>query len=227
MRSDTRTIQKSNHDISTFQLGRFWGLQRGIVWSADDFEKLDTFMQQIRILKWMGDYDAAFTRTAELNKFIRKTYNDHHPNTLCKINVEGVDADIGHNKIMSIGIVGIVQQLAMQSDRFYLWMSMGTSTTPERIGQKKLLAEEIRVSVQKDGSMAGRGSVWNHVANFGYGVRSDTYYEFGVHDADQEPEEPTDPISRLLARAVLPNGLEHTQNDTFITASHSTVWLVR
>lgn len=204
----------------TQDITRMWGVQRGVLWSADDYDKLNNYMQQVRNLNWFGETDAAFKRTADLNIFIRRTYDDHHPTELGNLKVEAIDASLGHNKITSPGVVGMVQILAMQSDKYYLWCSMGTNTTPERIGQKKLFAEEIRVSVQKDGGMAGRGNVWNHVANFGYGVRTDTYYEFGVHDADDEP-------SRMLARSVIPNGLEQTQNDTFITASHSTVWLVR
>lgn len=208
-------------------LSRMWGVQRGVLWSADDYSKLQDYMSKIRLYRWLKDFDSAFRLTALLNIFIRKVYDDHRPTELYKTKVEAVDASLSHNKITSTGVVGMVQQLALQTDRFYLWCSMGTNTTPERIGQKKLLAEEIRVSVQKDGSMAGRGSVLNHVANFGYGVRSDTYYEFGVHDANQEPVTADDPPSRMLSRSVIPNGLEHTQNDTFITASHSSVWLVR
>jgi len=93
---------------------------------------------------------------------------------------------------------------------------MGDNPTPERVGQKNLVHEEIRVSVQKEGSMAARGSVWNHVGNMGYGVRTDKYYEFGVHNKAEG--------GRMLSRSVLENGIDQVQNDTFLTPSHSSIF---
>jgi hypothetical protein len=196
------------------------GIQRGITWDADDFEKLSNYMEMIRVYQWYGDYESAFKLTAYLNIYIRKQFNDHRPSQLYKTDVSALDAAIGPNKITSTGIIGIVNLLANQSVRYYFYMSIGTGTTPEAIGQKHLSAEAGRLSVLKDGSMAARGNVWNHVGNFGYGMPTAKYYEFGVHDSPLEP-------SKMLSRSVLTTGLQQTQNETFLTASHSSIFIPR
>jgi len=194
----------------------FLGVQRGILWNRDDYDKLNEYMDKINLYKWYGDYDSAFRLTSFLNMFIRKQYNDHRPSLLHKTKVSAIDAGIADNKITAPGVIGIVNILANQSIRFFIYMSMGIGTTVETIGQKKLTQEIVRVSVLRDGSMAARGNIWNHVGNFGYGVQTNKYWEFGVHDAPLEP-------SIMLSRSVLPSGLQQTQNETFLTASHSTV----
>jgi hypothetical protein len=155
--------------------------------------------------------------SAYLNIFIRYTYNDHRPTLLYKTRVEALDAEIADNKITSSGIAGIVDTLANNSIQFYHYMSMGLGRTPEAIGQTDLITPEARISVLKDGSMSGRGNVWNHVGNFGYGIASNRYYEFGIHNS------PTSD-SQMLSRSVLSNGLLQRQNETFLTASHSTIF---
>jgi hypothetical protein len=194
------------------------GTQRGVLWNVDDYFKLQDFMGLVRRYNSIGDYESAFNLTTILNMFIRKTYDDHHPNLLHRIRVEALDADIHHNIITAAGNTCMVQILSNQSTRFFLWMSMGTSTVPEAIGQNALLAEVIRIPITTNGSVAAHGHVWNHVANLGYGPPTNTYYEFGIHDAAQEP-------SNMLSRSVLTTGLSHTQNSTFLTASHSTVFV--
>lgn len=196
------------------------GIQRAITWSVDDYSKLQDFMAKIRLYNWYKDYQSAFNLTALLNIFIRKTWNDHHPSLLHDIKVEAIDSDIGTNKITASGIIGMVAILSNQSNKFFNYFSMGTGTTPETIGQKSLIAEVIRISVLTDGSIAARGSVWNHVANLGYGAPSGTYYEFGIHDGPLEP-------SRMFSRSVLPAGLSHVQNESFVTASHSTIFTAK
>ena len=196
------------------------GVQRGITWSVDDYQKLQDFMKMIRLYEWHGDHESAFRLTAYLNIYIRRQYNDHRPSMLYRTKVEANDAEIGMNKITSSGIIGIVNILANQSIRFYFYMSMGLGTTPEAIGQKKLTSEVARLSVLKDGSMAARGNVWNHVGNFGYGIPTNKYYEFGIHDSPLEP-------SKMLSRSVLATGLQQTQNETFLTASHSGIFIPR
>lgn len=197
-----------------------WGVQRGITWNVEEFDKLQEFMQTIRLYRWFGDFDSAFKLTAHLNIFIRKRFNDHRPTMLYKTKVEANDALVGDNKITASGIVGIVNTLANQSIRFYDFMSMGRGITPETIGQKKLLDEKVRLSVLKDGSMAARGNVWNHVGNFGYGVPTDKYFEFGIHDSPYES-------AKMLSRSVLAEGLQQYQNDSFLTASHSSIFIPR
>ena len=192
------------------------GVQRGITWSRDEYPKLKEYMDKINLYKWYGDYESAFRLTSFLNIFIRKQYNDHRPSYLYKTKVSANDAGISDNKITALGVVGIVNILANQSIKFFIYMSMGLGTTLETIGQKKLSEEIVRVSVLRDGSMAARGNVWNHVGNFGYGVQTNKYWEFGIHDSPLEP-------SLMLSRSVLPSGLQQTQNETFLTASHSTV----
>jgi len=192
------------------------GVQRGVLWSKDEYHKLKDYMDKINLYKWFGDFDSAFKLTAYLNIFIRKVYNDHRPDTLYKTKVSATDAGIADNKITAPGVVGLVNILADQSVKFFIYMSMGTGTTIETIGQKRLSEEVVRVSVLRDGSMAARGNVWNHVGNFGYGVKTAKYWEFGIHDSPLEP-------SLMLSRSVLPTGLQQTQNETFLTASHSTV----
>lgn len=196
------------------------GIQRGVVWNVEEYEKLQEFMRTISLYKWYGDYDSAFKLTAYLNIFIRRVSNDHHPTTLYKTKVEANDALVGDNKITSSGIIGIVNTLANQTIKFYNYMSMGLGTVPETIGQKRLISEKARLSVLKDGSMAARGNVWNHVGNFGYGIETNKYFEFGIHDSPLDP-------SNMLSRSVLVSGLQQIQNDTFLTASHSCVFIPR
>jgi hypothetical protein len=194
------------------------GIQRGITWNVEDFEKLQQYMHDIRLYKWFSDYDSAFKLTAYLNIFIRKTYNDHRPTMLYKTKVEAIDAGIADNKIMADGIIGIINTLANQSFSFYDYMSMGTSVVPETIGQKKLLTEIVRLSVLKDGGMAARGNAWNHVGNFGYGVPTAKYYEFGIHNSPNDD-------ALMLSRSVLKDGLQQYQNDSFLTASHTAIFI--
>ena len=175
-------------------------------------------MDDIRLYRFYGDYDSAFRLTALLNIFIRKQFNDQRPSLLHKTRISANDAIVGTNKITSSGVVGIVNTLANQSIRLYIYMSIGTGITPEAIGQKQLVSEQARLSVLKDGGMAARGNVWNHVGNYGYGIPTAKYTEFGIHDLPLEP-------SQMLSRSVLENGLQHTQNDTFLTASHSCVFV--
>lgn len=196
--------------------GNFWGLQRAASWYIDDYMKLVDYHNKVNLLSWLGNHDIAFRMTADFNIFIRKVWNDHHPNKLGNTFVEAIDASLDHNMIVANGIVGIVQQLGLQTTDAFLWVSMGDNQTPERIGQKNLISEEMRVSVQKDGSMAARGSVWNHVGNMGYGVRTDKYYEFGIHNKAEG--------GRMLSRSVLENGVDQVQNDTFLTPSHSSIF---
>jgi hypothetical protein len=205
-----------NKSVERHNPAAMMGVQRGVLWSKDEYPKLKEYMDKINLYRWFGDYDSAFRLTAYLNIFIRKQFNDHRPSLLYKTKVSATDAGIADNKITAPGVVGIVNQLANQSIKFFIYMSMGTGTTLETIGQKKLSNEVVRVSVLRDGSMAARGNVWNHVGNFGYGVRTDKFWEFGIHDNPLEP-------SLMLSRSVLPSGLQQTQNETFLTASHSTV----
>jgi hypothetical protein len=193
------------------------GIQRGITWNVEEYDKLQKYMEDIRLYQWHGDHDSAFLLTACLNIYIRRQYNDHRPSLLHRTRVEANDAEIGTNKITATGIIGIVNILANQSIRYYFYMSMGLGTTPEAIGQKRLTAEMARLSVLRDGSMAGRGNVWNHVGNFGYGIPTNRYYEFGIHDSPLEP-------SKMLSRSVLATGLQQTQSETFLTASHSAIF---
>jgi hypothetical protein len=196
------------------------GIQRGIVWNVDDYDKLQEYMNMIKTYNFYHDYQSAHNLTTMLNSFIRQTFNDHHPTLLHKTHVSAIDASWSHNKITASGIIGLVLILSNQSNRFFNYFSMGRGTTPEAIGQKHLIDEEVRVSMLVDGGITAHGNVWNHVANLGYGVRSGTYYEFGIHDGPLEP-------SLMLSRSVLPNGLIHVQNDSFMTASHSTIFVAK
>lgn len=198
--------------------GSIIGVQRGISFNKEEHSKLQKYMGDIRILKWLEHYETAFKLTAAMNIFIRKQYNDHRPLLLNdRIPLSGNDAGIHHNKVTASGIVGMVNILANQSTQFYNYMSMGSGTMQATIGQRKLQAEEARLSVLKDGSSIARGNVWNHVGNFGYGIRTGKYYEYGIHNGPLEP-------SKMLARSVLPNGLQQTQNETFLMVSHSMVF---
>ena len=97
-----------------------------------------------------------------------------------------------------------------RSNKFFNYASLGRSSTPETIGQRHLIDEEVRVSMIIDGGITPMGNLWNHLATFGYGVTTGKYYEFGIHDGPQEP-------STMFARSVLPNGIDHVQNESFIT----------
>ena len=193
------------------------GLQRAISWNRDDYDKIKDYMNKIRLYNFYQDYDSAFNLTAMLNIFIRKQYNDHRLSQLHDLKVEALDTNIGSNKITSAGIIGLVLILSNQSNKFFNYFSMGRGKTPEAIGQKHLIDEEVRISMIIDGGVVARGNVWNHVGTLGYGVTTGTYYEFGIHDGPIEP-------TRMLSRSVLPNGITHVQNDSFLTASHSTIF---
>lgn len=193
------------------------GIQRGIVFGRDDYMKIKNYMNKIRQYHFFRDYESAFNLTAMLNIFIRKQYNDHRLSQLHDMKVEAIDASIGSNKVTSLGIIGLVLILSNQSNKFFNYFSMGRGATPETIGQRRLIDEEVRVSMLVDGGVVARGNVWNHVATLGYGVATGKYFEFGIHDGPLEP-------STMLARSVLPNGLDHVQNDSFLVASHSTVF---
>lgn len=198
------------------------GVQRAALFSADDYDQMMNYNSRVRMLNWLGDTDRAYQLTDDLNKFMDKTYNDHRPNIYLHNNtkVEALDAIKGTNKVTSAGVVGMVQILSQTSQEYFIYVSMGLGTTPEAIGQKNLQNEQMRVSVETDGSQAGRGNVWNHVGTMGYGAISGRYTEFGVHN---KPEEP----SRMLARSVITDGVEHEQNDTFIAASHSLIFEIK
>lgn len=201
------------------------GIQRGGVFPVEDYDKLQEFNSKIRLLKWLGKEEEAFFMQENLNTFLEYRFNDHHPNILGKYAVEAIDASVHHNKVTSAGVVGMVYILAQQTDRYFNWVAMGRGQAPEAIGQKTLLDEELRVSVLTDGSQAARGTVWNHVGNLGYGAISGDYYEFGIFDLPEDI--PPTKISRMLARSVMPNKLTHTQNDTFVTASHSMIFEIK
>lgn len=198
------------------------GIQRAALFSADDYNQIMNYNARVRMLNWLGETDTAFQLTDNLNNFMDKTYNDHRPTLFVNNNarVEAMNAIKGPNKVTSAGVVGMVMILSQQSQLYYLYVSMGLGTTPEAIGQKALQNEQMRVSVETDGSQAGRGNVWNHVGTMGYGAISGTYTEFGIHD---KPEEP----SRMLARSVIEAGVEHQQNDTFVAASHSLIFEIK
>ena len=198
-------------------IGVISGWQRAIKWDVEDFFKLQDFMKLIRSYRSIGDNESAFNLSVLLNMFIRQTYNDHRPNLLYKTRVEARDAQIHHNVITSLGISSMVQILSNQNNKFFMWLSMGTSTVPEAIGQHSLVAEAIRIPITTNGAIAAHGHVWNHVGNLGYGPPSGTYYEFGIHDGPQDP-------SIMLSRSVLSTGLVHVQNQSFLTASHSTIF---
>lgn len=209
---------KDNKSWSAVARKKIPGIQRGITWNVEDYFRLQDFMKTIRSYNSIGDYESAFNLTSYLNSFIKDTYNDHHPTQLYKTKVEGVDAAIHHNIITSLGISAMVQILSNFNNQYFLYLSMGTSTTPEAIGQNALLNEVIRIPITTNGSIAAHGQIWNHVGNLGYGPPTNTYYEFGIHNGPQEP-------STMWSRSVLPTGLSHTQNSSFLTVSHSTVFI--
>lgn len=197
------------------------GIQRAALFSADDYNNIMGYNARVRMLNWLGDTDNAFSLTNDLNNFMTKRRNDHRVQlSYNNKKIEAWDAIEGPNKVTSAGVVGMVQLLSQQSQLYYLYVSMGLGTTPEAIGQKFLQNEQMRVSVETDGSQAGRGSVWNHVGTMGYGAISGTYTEFGIHDKPDEP-------SRMLARSVIEAGVEHVQNDTFVAASHSLIFEIK
>lgn len=197
------------------------GIQHAASFNVEDYQNLQDYNQRVRMLNWLGYADEAFELTDNLNNFMKKRHDDHRA-PLCFDNkkIEAIDAIVGTNKVVSSGVVGMVQLLAQNSQEFFLYVSMGLGTTPEAIGQKNLQDEQMRVSVETDGSQAGRGSVWNHVGTMGYGAISGNYTEFGIHN---KPEEP----SRMLARSVITDGVTHVQNDTFVAASHSLIFEIK
>jgi hypothetical protein len=191
------------------------GIQRAAAFHIDDYLFMKNYFDSINWYKWIGEENYAFKLSSEFNVYLRRHFNDHHNANL--YGKQAFDIDIHHNIITAQGIVGMVAQLANQTNKSFTYGSMGFSSVPETIGQKTLIDEKIRVSVLVDGSIIARGNVLNHLINFGYGPISGKYYEFGIHDSDQEP-------SRMLARAVLKSGVDHTQNKSFVTGSHSTIF---
>jgi hypothetical protein len=196
------------------------GIQRGALFHREDFDKIKSLLDKIRLYNWFGDYESSYTLTLLINQHIRACVNDHHPTTIHDIKVEAQNASITHNKITSSGIVGMFLIFANQSNKFFNYASLGRSNIPETIGQRKLIDEEVRVSMLVDGGIVARGNIINHVAQFGYGVRTGNYYEFGIHDAPLEP-------SLMFARAVLPTAINHIQNDSFMIGSHSTILVAK
>jgi hypothetical protein len=194
-----------------------YGIQRGILWSVDSFETIKNYMKKIRLYQWYGDHQSAFNLTEILNDFIKNCYNDHRSDILHKDSVHAISSDISHNKITSSGISALLLIASNQSNKFFNYASLGRSTTPETIGQRHLIDEEVRVSMIIDGGIEAMGNLWNHVATFGYGVTTGKYYEIGIHDGPQEP-------STMFSRSVLPAGIDHTQNESFMTVSHTSIW---
>lgn len=194
------------------------GIQRGIVFDKDDFNKMQDYMKNIRLYNFLGDHDSAFNLSALLNIYIRRQYNDHKPSILHKTKIEAKDADISTNKITAPGAAACILILTGLSNKFFNWMSMGKATAPETIGQRKLIDERIRIPILVNGSVAAHGLIWNHVGNMGYGPPTDTYYEFGIHDGPIEP-------TTMLSRSVISGGLAHIQNQSFLTASHSSIFV--
>ena len=193
------------------------GIQRAISWNVEEYSKIKDYMAKIRFARFLKDYDFAYSLTKMFNSFIKKRANDHRPTKIYHTDVEAIDAILGFNKVTTRGILWIVARLASQSTKDQTYMSLGTSNVPETIGQRKLLKPEARLSVLIDGGVAARGNVLNHIGTFGYGLRTDKYYEFGIHDSALEP-------SNMFSRSVIARGLQQTQNGTFLTASHSAVF---
>jgi len=192
------------------------GIQRGAVFNRQDYNNVKTIMEKIRLYNWYKDYDSAFNLTLLLNDHIKQRSNDHHPTTIHNLKAEAQQAGITSNKITAAGIVGMFLIFANQSSKFFYYGSLGRSNVPETIGQRKLFDEEVRISMLVDGGVVARGNIINHVAQFGYGVRTGDYYEFGIHDAPLEP-------SLMFSRAVFTTPIHHDQNDSFMTGSHSTI----
>lgn len=196
------------------------GIQRGALFYRQDYEKIKSLMDKIRLYNWFKDYESSYNLTLLFNEHIRSCMNDHHPTSIHDIKVEAQKASISHNKITSAGIIGMLLIFTNQSSKFFNYASLGRSNIPETIGQRKLIDEEIRISMLVDGGVVAHGNIVNHVAQFGYGVRTGTYYEFGIHDGPIEP-------SLMFARAVLPTPISHTQNDSFMMGSHSTILVAK
>lgn len=196
------------------------GIQRGALFHREDYEKVQSILEKIRMYNWLKDYESSYNLTLLFNQHIRARSNDHHPTFIHDVKVEAQNASIGHNKITASGIVGLFLIFANQSNQFFNYASLGRSNIPETIGQRKLIDEEVRISMLVDGGIIARGNIINHIGQFGYGVRTGNYYEFGIHDAPLEP-------SLMFARAVLPTAINHIQNDSFMTGSHSTILVAK
>lgn len=193
------------------------GIQRAISWNVEDYGKIKDYMRKIRFSTFLGHHDFAYQLTKIFNAFIKKRANDHKPTKLYHTDVEAIDAILGFNKVTTRGIIWIVAKLANQARKDQYYMSIGTSKVAETIGQRKLISPKARLSVLNDGGMAARGNVLNHIGTFGYGLETGVYYEFGIHDDAFEP-------SNMFSRSVISTGLQQTQNDKFLTASHSAIF---
>jgi hypothetical protein len=192
------------------------GIQRAALFHREDYDRFSNLMKRMRLYNWYHDYDSSFNLSLMINEHIKKRFDDHHPTMIYDTKIEAQSASIGHNKIPSSGVVGILLILANQSNRFFNYASLGRSNIPETIGQQRLIDEEVRISMVQDGNIVAKGNIMNHFAQFGYGVRTGKYVEFGIHDGPIEP-------SLMFSRSVLPNAMDHIQGDGFMSGSHTTV----
>ena len=196
------------------------GIQRAISWNADDYSKIMEYTKRIQFANFLHEYDHAYMMTKILNSHIKKRANDHKPNKLYHMdNIESIDAILGFNKITTRGIIEFVKKQASQPVDDFVIMSIGTSKIPEAIGQKALYVPVARLPILLYGGVTAKGNVLNHVGTFGYGLESNTYYEFGIHNA---------PLGGIMfSRSVIESGLKQEQNNTFLTGSHSAVFEVK
>ena len=178
------------------------------------------YTKKIQFANFIQEYDHAYMLTKVLNSYIKKRANDHKPTKLYHLdNIEALDAILGFNKITTRGIIEVVRKQAMQAVDDFVYMSVGTSKIPEAIGQKALYAPVARLPILIYGGVTAKGSTLNHVGTFGYGLESNTYYEFGIHNAELG--------GVMFSRSVIESGLVQTQNNTFLTGSHSAVYEVK
>lgn len=187
------------------------GIQRGVLWDADNYWKIKMFFWYLKA----ADYDYLNTKVEELDDMIDARWNDHKN---VKFNaIEPLDVAKNHNAMTYPGMGGWARILAKQSDKYFLYVGIGTGTTPPGVGQNQMVAPIARVSVDQDGALSARGNVLVHVGNFGYGVPTADVFEVGIFD---------DPIEGdMMSRSVFSNALQHTQNQTFVTCSHSAIMI--
>lgn len=192
------------------------GIQKAVLWDAKYYSKLQNFFRSIRFYHYTDPKKEALL-SESFEDYIDSVYNDHHGLKFEFTGTEAIDAQVHSNVLTSRGAVGFVAILANTSDQFFKFMGMGTSSAPATIGQRQLGTEISRVSSDTDGALTARGNVLSQVGNFGYGAPTSQIYEFGGFNKDVDGE--------MYFRSVLSDPLTHTQGSTFVSASHSTVFI--
>lgn len=218
--------------IKTLDKIKVPGIQRAVLWDyKNDSIPVHNYIKTLRDL----EYEIRYCRErypeehrrlklikhnimADYENKIDRIWNDQKAGTYFRKGEKFEPHQVvkNHNLSMWDGLTRYTELISGETSKGFVYMAGGIGTSEPNFGESGLEDEIARVDIRVSGDLNSDGIVLKSTAAFPPGVPTGSISEFGGFDDAT--------VGKMEYRVVINPTLGHTQNETFVQASHNTVF---